>query len=368
MTLSLYIARRFALTLLGVFAAFAALLWLIECLEQLRRFAGRGLGFWQALDLAAMALPESLYRILPLIVILAAMALFLALARSSELVALRAAGRSGLGFLLAPVLTALLFGLLSLAILNPLTAATMKRYDALWAESAAPEAGALAVSGSVSGEGLWLRQAGAAGPWVIFARSAGPGGQGFAGLTFLAFDASGAPLERIAAQSGVLEPGAWTLTGVTRWDLQAANPEAGAEHLANLRLPSELDPDEIRQGFTKPQGVPFFALPAYIGNLERAGFSARPHRVWLQMELAQPLLFAAMVLLAAGFTMRPSRFGGTALLVLLALLAGFAVFFLRNFAQVLGENGQIPPVLAAWAAPLAASLSALGLLLHLEDG
>jgi lipopolysaccharide export system permease protein len=49
-------------------------------------------------------------------------------------------------------------------------------------------------------------------------------------------------------------------------------------------------------------------------------------------------------------------------------LAGFGIFFLRNFAQVLGSNGQIPVFLAAWSAPVASVLLALGLLLHMEDG
>jgi lipopolysaccharide export system permease protein len=55
-------------------------------------------------------------------------------------------------------------------------------------------------------------------------------------------------------------------------------------------------------------------------------------------------------------------------MVLYAMLAGFAIFFLRNFAQALGETGQIPILVAAWSPPLAAALFALGLLLHLEDG
>jgi lipopolysaccharide export system permease protein len=58
----------------------------------------------------------------------------------------------------------------------------------------------------------------------------------------------------------------------------------------------------------------------------------------------------------------------TGSLVLAALLCGFAVFFLRNFGQILGENGQLPVALAAWSTPIAATLLALGLLLHLEDG
>ena len=86
------------------------------------------------------------------------------------------------------------------------------------------------------------------------------------------------------------------------------------------------------------------------------------------MELALPVMLAAMVLIAAGFTMRHVRLGNTGLMVLLALLAGFSIFFLRNFAQVLGTNGQIPVVLAAWGPPVAGVLLSLGLLLHMEDG
>jgi lipopolysaccharide export system permease protein len=109
-------------------------------------------------------------------------------------------------------------------------------------------------------------------------------------------------------------------------------------------------------------------LPRYIQSLERAGFAARSHQVWFQMQLALPLLMSAMVLIAAGFTMRHIRFGRTGLNVLIALLCGFGIFFLRNFGQVLGETGQVPVMVAAWAPPLAATLFALGLLLHLEDG
>ena len=43
-------------------------------------------------------------------------------------------------------------------------------------------------------------------------------------------------------------------------------------------------------------------------------------------------------------------------------------YYLRNFAQILGENGQVPAILAAWAPPVAAVLIGLGLILHMEDG
>ena len=96
MTLSFYVMRRFASVVTQVFLIFFGIMMLIEMVDQLRRFSAQGLGLAQAAQLAALSVPSSLYRILPLIVTLASVAMFVGLARSSELVVVRAAGRSGL--------------------------------------------------------------------------------------------------------------------------------------------------------------------------------------------------------------------------------------------------------------------------------
>ena len=117
-----------------------------------------------------------------------------------------------------------------------------------------------------------------------------------------------------------------------------------------------------------PSGVSIWDLPNTIHELAAAGFSTKRHQVWLQTELARPLFLLAMVLVAAAFTMRHTRFGGTGVAVLVAVLLGFALYFVRNFAQVLGENGQLPILLAAWAPPVASVMLGVGLLLQTEDG
>jgi lipopolysaccharide export system permease protein len=365
MTLSRYIARRFLSVLGQVFLVFFGILMLIDMIEQLRRFSGAGAGLADAARLALLNVPETLYRILPLIMIMASIALFLALARSSELVVVRAAGRSGLRFLLTPVLAALAVGGMTIAVLNPLVAATSKAYDDLRAAYAQGGGSVLSVSDS----GLWLRQGDDTGQTVIQAARANLDGTVLSSVDFLTFGPEGTPVARVAAAEAALTPGAWVLTGAKEWDLTADNPETAAQTLPDgARLPSDLTPERIRDSFGTPQAVPIWALPAHIAGLERAGFSATSYRLWFQMELAQPLLLTAMVLVAAGFTMRHVRFGRTGQMVLFAMLSGFALFFLRNFAQALGESGQIPISLAAWSPPVAACLLALSLLLHLEDG
>jgi lipopolysaccharide export system permease protein len=365
MTLSRYIAGRFLWTVTRVVLIFFAILMLVDMIEQLRLFSGRGVGLAGAATLSLMNVPETLYRIMPLIIMMAAVAMFLGLARSSELVVVRAAGLSGLRFLVTPVLVALAIGALTVALFNPLVAATSKAYDAR--RAALTQGGGSVLS--VSDIGLWLRQGSESGQMVIQAERANADGTELFGATFLGFDAGGQPVTRIAADRARLLDGAWELTGTKTWDLRSTNPELGAAREAgDSTLPSDLTPDRIRDSFGSPGAIAFWDLADYIADLERAGFTARAHKLWFQMELAQPLLMVAMVLVAAGFTMRHVRFGGTGKMVLFAMLSGFGIFFLRNFAQALGDTGQIPIALAAWSPPVAAVMLALGLLLHLEDG
>ncbi|MEI4487218.1 LPS export ABC transporter permease LptG [Frigidibacter sp. MR17.14] len=363
MTLSLYIAKRFLKIFLGVFAVFLAILFLIDMIEKVRDF-GVDIGLSGAAHLAALDAPAGIYRILPLVMILASIALCLALARSSELVVIRASGRSALRALVPPVATAFLLGLVAVSFGNPIVAATQRQADILSARYSGQDRSAL----SITSEGLWLRQGGPEGQSVIHATRSNSDGTELKGATFLAFSPDAGPIKRVDAARAVLANGAWQLTDVKEWDLTSDNPERDAKVVPSLVIPSPLTASGIRDSFGAPSEIGIWQLPGFIQGLADAGFSTRRHAVWFQMELALPLLLSAMVLLGAGFTMRHARFGGTGMLVLLAVGAGFAIFFLRNFAQVLGENGQIPVTLAAWSPPLAAVLLSLGLLLHLEDG
>ena len=365
MTLNLYIARRFLGTVGKVFLIFFAILMLIDMIEQLRRFADAGIGLAGAAELSLLSVPQTLYRILPLIIVMGAIANFLGLARSSELVVVRAAGRSGLQFLMTPLLVSLALGLLAVAFFTPLVAATSKAYDDKRSELSHGGRSVL----SVADTGLWLRQGSEDGQTVIQAARSNLDGTELFGVTFVGFDVDGTPGKRVEAQEARLVDGAWELTGTKTGDLRGLNPELTAVvDPGPIALPSDLTPERIRDSFGTPSAIAFWALPAYINDLERAGFSAQAYKLWYQMELALPLLMAAMGRVGAGFTMRHVCFGGTGRMVLFALLAGFGFYFLRNFAQALGDSGQIPVLLAAWSPPIAAVMLSLGLLLHLEDG
>jgi lipopolysaccharide export system permease protein len=102
--------------------------------------------------------------------------------------------------------------------------------------------------------------------------------------------------------------------------------------------------------------------------LKRSGFSAIQHELAFQALAALPLLCATMALVAAGFSMRPSRRGNAATMLVSGVGCGFLLFMVSEVANQFGTSGAIPVALAAWAPAVSGLFLALALLLHLEDG
>lgn len=364
MILHLYFARRFLFTFLSVLGIFCLIMVFIDLTEHFRRFSTTDATTVEILALTLLNLPQGIYQILPLIMILATIALFLALSRSSEMVVTRAAGRSALRAMCAPLVVALMIGVLSVGMLNPIVAGSAKEYETR-SDALRGENSVLALGSA----GLWLRQGDTSGQTVIHAQRANLDGTQLSGVTFITFDPNGIPAQRIEARTARLVPGEWILTDVKLWPLgDVETPEASATRHDSFSVNSTLTGDQIRDSFGTPSSIPIWELPQFINRLQAAGFSAQRHLVWFHTELALPSFLVSMVMIGASFTLRHQRGGRTGLMVMFAILLAFVIYFIRNFALILGENGELPAVLAAWAPPLAAIGLSLGILLHNEDG
>ena len=182
-------------------------------------------------------------------------------------------------------------------------------------------------------------------------------------ITAFYFDNNDEFLQRLDAQEADLEEVQWVFKDVTLHD-----SEGNLQALKTYSLPTYLTMQDVRDSFASPNTMSFWQLPGYIRTLEETGFDASSLRVHYQSLLAQPLLFAAMILLAAAVATRPPRNRGGLLLVATGVFTGFIVFFLSSFLQALGASQQIPVELAAWAPSLICLLLGVSVIINLEDG
>jgi len=369
-TLTLYVGRRFLASTFTMLTALTLLVSLFDFIELLRRAASRpDVGFAMVATIAGLRMPFLSIQIMPFAILLGGILAFWRLTRSSELIVARATGVSAWGFLLGPVLVALVFGAVAVSAISPISSAMLSRAERLEATFLRAGGGVTALAGGR----LWLRQSDRGlepgGVAIISGRptrllSSGRNlGFSIEEVSIWRLSDGDRPLQRIEVPRATLLPGRWVLENAVIFgaDRQPSAP-------TTLTFPTELTPDRIEDSFASPDTLSFWALPGFIAMLEEAGFSAIRHRLQFQSLLALPALAVAMALLAAGFSMRPSRMGGVARMAAAGVSAGFALFVLDKITAEFGESGALPVWLAAWAPSLAGLLLALGLLLHLEDG
>jgi lipopolysaccharide export system permease protein len=357
-----YVLARTLLGVGGALAILAALLTLIDFVE-LSRSIGVQAKDATVMDIFGLTLleaPAKILQILPFAFLFGVLGAYVNLNRRSELVALRAAGVSAWRFIFPAVGAAVAIGFVTILVLNPIA-------SALSDISTRVESQMLQTDGAHQDKALWLRQGDRRTQVIIRAGTQLGAGVQLRDVVLFVYkiDEDGAFQfsRRIEADQARLVNHNWVLSGV-----KEANPGAQATQVDEVTLPSTLDQRTALERFSSPQAVPFWTLPGMIYRTERAGFSATPYRLQFDQLLATPLMFAAMSVLAAAFSLRLLRLGGLGQLAGSGVALGFVLYFLGQFFNSLGRAEIIPPFMAAWLPPLLALLAGFTALCYTEDG
>ncbi|WP_026607336.1 LPS export ABC transporter permease LptG [Methylocapsa acidiphila] len=353
-----YFSFRFLRMIIAVFLMIFGMIYVVDFVELLRRSDGApGTSPAYIAFLALLRVPSASEQLMPLCVLGGAMAAFLDLTRKLELLVARAIGVSVWGFLVPPVLIAAVIGTASTALFNPISATMKHRADGIEAQLfGRPGA-------KTKDDEFWIRQNSVDGQTVIRAAAVKPDGSALSGVTAYVYDQAGRFQEEVLAPSAVLSPGVWQLDHA-----RILAPGQEAVDVGVYLLATKLSPEQVAQGVIAPESVPFWDLPFMREQADAVGFDATGYRLQFQTLLARPLLFIAMVLIAATFSLRFFRFGGVAKMVGGGVIAGFVLYVATKLTGDLGGAGLLSPVAAAWSPAVVASMLGAFALLQQEDG
>jgi lipopolysaccharide export system permease protein len=358
-TLSRYFGMRFLSTLLAVLLGVFALIILLDYVEQMRRIGdGHNVPALVVAKISLFRVPQIAERILPFCVLIGAMSCFLGLSRRLELVVTRAAGMSAWQFTAPAIVVALGVGIFATAVYNPIAAVLQEKAKRIEAE----------VSGSVEGlqaivNGFWVTQRSDNGQSIINAQGSREQGVILSRISAFVFDQNNQFIERVEANTGSLEPGHWRLE-----DVRVYSPGKPLDERESYLLATNLTPEQVRETFSTPETVPFWHLPYFIDMADRAGLTATGYRLQYQKLLARPFMLAAMVLLAAAFSLRFFRMGGVQKMVLGGIASGFLLYILSKLTDDLSKAELLPPMIAAWMPATIGAMTGFVVLLYQEDG
>jgi lipopolysaccharide export system permease protein len=361
-TLLGYFGRQFTIWVLGTFAAIMSIVFLLDLIELMRRGAAKEeASFPILLEMAFLKLPFMGMQILPFAVLFGSMMAFTRLTRTNELVVARAAGVSVWQFLMPALLVAILLGGFKVTIFNPIASVMTERFTQLESRVLRNQADSFL---SVGHGGLWIReQPDDSDQNVIHASAVRSTDGQLENVMIMVFDPTDRFIKRIDAPLADLTDSHWLLK-----DAIVTTSTGRPTFKEQVSVPTRLTIDNLQDSFASPETMSFWDLPGFIDILENAGFSAVKHRLYFHAQLASPVLLIAMVLIAATFSLRLTRRGGTLVWASSGLFFGFLLYFLSDLVFALGLSARIPEVLAAWAPATVTMLLGLTSLLHLEDG
>jgi LPS export ABC transporter permease LptG len=337
-----YLLREYLVFMAIGLGVAAVLFVVIDLLQTLDRYIRIKPPLIYVIEHFLYRVPAALHDGLPVVMLVATIFLFLALARYHELTAMKAAGMS-LYRVAAPILVlgagvAMLSGLFQELLLPRLN-------------ELGDEVDRVKIRGQLprhlqSRERLWLRTADSRFYRVELLH---PGSADMYGVTVLEVDQSTFRLQsRLDARRAHWSPDGWELTDGA---FREFGPRGEVQTVPFVMTAIDLreDIDDFTKIHKPIAAMSYFELRDYVDRLEATGYQVKKYTVELYSKLSFPWVNLIMVLVAIPFSLQAPRGGrlfGVALAI--GIMAGYLV--VHYVALAFARADLLPPLLAAWTA------------------
>jgi lipopolysaccharide export system permease protein len=343
---------------------FLALFFFFDLVDELphigKSFAGGTFGTYQiqhALLYVALLIPNHLYELLPIAVLIGGVFVMARFAHSSEFTILRTSGLGpGLALQLMLVLGAALVAITFVIgdYVAPLSDKTSQLLKARYLGQI-----------SVGQTGAWLKEKKGNKSYAVNV-SAMSANADMLNVRVFEFDAAGSILSTTHAKEAVFENDkSWTLKNVRRSDYAidgttSSTTKSGTvkskpasikqSQLENYRWPTELNADMVTVALLKPDRMGTIDLYQYIRHLDANKQVAQLYEIQFWKKVFYPLSCIVMLVLALPFAYLHFRSGGITAYVFGGVMVGISFFVLNNIFDYFGNLLAWNPLFTA-AAP-----------------
>ena len=339
--------------------AFLALFFFFDFVDQfgeLRRGAEQGYSIAYALLYVALQLPNHLYELLPITVLIGTIYVMARLAESSEYTILRT---SGLGPQRA------LATLLSLGVGFVGLTFIFGDYVAPAANRTAQQVQARFLGDITIGKtGAWMKDRQTEHNYSVNVGALASDGT-MAQIRLFEFDNDGGRLvSTTQAAKGQFSRGdGWLLQDVVRRVYNTTDPDNPAlkvDKLAEWRWPTTISIDMVAAALLSPDRMQTLDLYQYINHLQANGQNAQRYEIEFWRKVFYPLSCLVMMVLALPFAYLHFRSGNIAGYVFMGVLVGISFFLLNNVFGFIGNLRNWEPWIAAALPGILYSILSLG--------
>ena len=338
--------------------AFLALFFFFDLIEQLgdvEEYAARGYTLTHALLYVALQVPNHLYELLPIVVLIGTIYVMARLAESSEYTILRTSGLAPLQALRMLLALGLGFVVLTFAFGDYVAPAASRAAQSLQARFLGDI--------TIGHTGAWMKDRQDRRNYAVNVGALRPDGSMTQIRVFEFDDGEQRLLSITQAAQGRFDDGAWALEQVERRLLQDADaPQPGItiERLERWSWPTQISTDMVTAALLSPDRMQTVDLYHYINHLQGNGQSAQRYQIEFWRKVFYPLSCLVMMVLALPFAYLHFRSGNIAGHVFMGVLVGISFFLLNNVFGFIGNLREWEPWLAAATPGLLYSVLSLG--------
>ncbi|MCX7071292.1 MAG: LPS export ABC transporter permease LptG [Gammaproteobacteria bacterium] len=291
-------------------------------------------GVLQVLEYSVLLMPSSLYILLPIVALLGALLGIGALARSSELTAMRASGVSMLRIGAATLAAGALLGAFGYVLgdwLGPAgeNLATRLRDEARGEQGSHDRA-------------LWLRDA----DNILRIRRLLAEDHA-RDVTVFRTDAHGGLAQVSTVDEARYVDGRWLMTGVKRTEMHDDGTRVVT--LDQIEISGSITPNVLKLFILEGDVLSVRGLYNLVDYMEENKLDATKYRIWLWRKLVEPVTVMVMMLFAVPFVVGTLRDAGAGQRLLAGVLVGIVFYVLNKVSVSVGDLYQ-------WPAPMAAGL------------
>ena len=355
-----YFGKRYiAWFAISVFVLIAVIS-LIQSIELMRRLSARDIqsADFSVTKMALLNLPAVIELSLPFALQAGSMLCFDYWNRTNEFVVSRGFGRSIWGVLNPVICCACLIGVLFVSVVNPIGSVTAREYETQMSAAFGNEQQKL----SISADGIWLRDSQKDSALIIHGDTLDVDTATINQPMIYIFDSEQILTQRIRAAAISLTDSGWLIDDATEWN----NLGESIGHVT-LLMPTELRSLDLERSSAPPSTIAFFALPAFIAVLERAGLPSIDHRIHFHRTAAIPFLLIGIAMIAARFTLTNMTRGRRARLFTRGVVIAASIFLFGHFMMVLGATMRLPAYVAGWAPAFIVLLAGAVMLARMDE-
>jgi lipopolysaccharide export system permease protein len=319
--------RRFFASFFLVMLTVCGVIYAVTFVE---RLSSNPTAFATMMD-AWVRLLEYIPMFLPLAVFMGTLVAFYNLTKSSELIIVSGTGLSPFQIARPFLIGAFIIGVIATTLVNPysvnLTTRNLTDHQLQLIDNA-----------------IWLRESSENSNLMIRAkgiRIEKNKDLSFNDVTLLTQDENFKLQERISAKTAKLSN-----DGI---DVQKAKiiGSDGVEKTGDRHIDTKLTPQTVLNRYLQPDQISFWRMPGFIKTMNSIGVSTRGHLVQFWTLLFLPLNMMAMVMLGIAFSQtRQRRNYSFGVKFSLGILTCFALYFIVNLFNALGNTGTLPPLIA----------------------